>query len=113
MLEDDPACEICEDAVDGREAIEKAARLEPDLVILDFAMPRLNGLQAASEIRKLLPGVPIVMFTLYGSQIRAESQKQGISRVVDKTESQTLVSALKELLGMGLREAAAPIHREH
>jgi len=99
MLQDDPVWEICGDAVDGREAIEKAAKLEPDLVILDFAMPRLNGLHAASEIRKLLPGVPIVMFTLYGSQIKAESQKQGISRVVDKTESQTLVPALKELLG--------------
>ena len=73
MLQGDPVWEICGDAVDGREAIEKAAMLEPDLVILDFAMPRLNGLQAASEIRKLLPGVPIVMFTLYGSQIKAES----------------------------------------
>ena len=54
------------------------------------------------------------MFTLYGSQIKTESQKQGISRVVDKTKSQTLVPALKELLGMGLPEGiAAPIHREH
>jgi len=114
MLQGDPVWEICGDAVDGREAVEKAAKLEPDLVILDFAMPRLNGLQAASEIRKLLPGVPIVMFTLYGSQIKAESQKQGIFRVVDKTKSQTLVPALKELLGMGLPEGtAAPIHREH
>jgi CheY-like chemotaxis protein len=114
MLQDDPVLEICGDAVDGREAVEKAAKLEPDLVILDFAMPRLNGLQAASEIRKLLPGVPIVMFTLYGSQIKAEGQKQGIFRVVDKTKSQTLVPALKELLGTGLPEgAAAPIHREH
>jgi DNA-binding NarL/FixJ family response regulator len=97
MLQGDPVLEICGDAVDGREAIEKAAKLEPDLVILDFAMPRLN-----------------VMFTLYGSQIKTESQKQGISRVVNKTESQTLVPALKELLGMGLPEGAAvPIHREH
>jgi DNA-binding NarL/FixJ family response regulator len=114
LLQDDPILEICGDAVDGREAVEKAAKLEPDLVILDFAMPRLNGLQAASEIRKLLPGVPIVMFTLYGSQIKAENQKQGIFRVVDKTKSQTLVPALKEMLGTGLPEgAAAPIHREH
>jgi hypothetical protein len=55
-----------------------------------------------------------VMFTLFGSQIKAESQKQGVFRVVNKTESQTLVPALKELLGMALPEgAAAPIHREH
>jgi DNA-binding NarL/FixJ family response regulator len=114
MLEGDPVWEICGDAIDGREATEKAAKLEPDLVILDFAMPRLNGLQPACEIRKFLPAIPIVMFTLYSSQITAEIQKQGIFRVANKTESQTLVPALKELLGMGSPEgAAAPIHREH
>ena len=55
MLQDDPVWEICGDAVDGREAVEKAAKLEPDLVILDFAMPRPNGLQAASEIGNYYP----------------------------------------------------------
>ena len=73
MLEGDPIWEVCGDAVDGRDAIEKAAKLEPDLVILDFAMPRLNGLEAAARIRQLLPGVPIVMFTMYASQIRSDS----------------------------------------
>ncbi len=89
MLDDDPVWEICGDAVDGREAIEKAAKLKPDLVILDFAMPRLNGLEAASRIRKLLPEVPIVMFTMYGSQIKSEVADS--YRVVDKTQSQTLI----------------------
>ena len=112
MLEDDPVLEVCGDAVDGRDAIEKAAKLEPDLVILDFAMPRLNGLEAASRIRELLPGVPIVMFTLYASQIK--SDVPDIYRVVDKTESQTLIPTLKELLGVGFREGAnVPIHRHH
>ena len=107
MLEDDPVWEICGDEVDGREAIEKAAKLKPDLVILDFAMPRLNGLEAASRIRKLLPEVPIVMLTMYGSQIRSEVADR--YRVVDKTQSQTLIPTLKELLGIGLpRGAAAP-----
>jgi DNA-binding NarL/FixJ family response regulator len=104
MLEADPVWQVCGDAVDGREAIEKAAKLQPDLVILDFAMPRVNGLEAASQIRELLPGVPIVMFTMCASQIKSEVVDS--YRVVDKTESQTLLPALKESLGMGLPEAA-------
>jgi len=110
ILEGDPVWEICGDAVDGREAIEKAAKLNPDLVILDFAMPRLNGLEAASRIRKLLPEVPIVMFTMYASQIKSEVADG--YRVVDKTQSQTLIPILKELLGMGLPEGAAVPHHE-
>jgi PleD family two-component response regulator len=58
MLQDDPVWEICGDAVDGREAIEKAAKLEPDLVILDFAMPRLNGLQVPALKELLGMGLP-------------------------------------------------------
>jgi chemotaxis response regulator CheB len=112
MLEADPVWEVCGDAVDGRDAIEKAAKLEPDAVILDFAMPRLNGLEAASRIRRLLPEVPIVMFTMYASQVKSEVAD--ICRVVDKAQSQTLIPALKELLGMGLRERSdVPIHRDH
>ena len=107
MLEADPLWQVCGDAVDGREAVEKAAKLEPDLVILDFAMPRLNGLDAASQITKLLPGVPIVMFTMYSSQIKPEVARK--YRLVDKTQSQTLIPALKELLGVA-EEANAPIH---
>jgi chemotaxis response regulator CheB len=102
MLEADPVLEVCGDAVDGREAIEKAAKLHPDLVILDFAMPRLNGLEAASRIRNLLPKVPIVMFTMYAAQIKSELANS--YRVVDKTQSETLIPALKELLGMNLPE---------
>ena len=109
MLEADPAWQVCGDAVDGREAVEKAAKLEPDLVILDFAMPRLNGLDAASQITKLLPGVPIVMFTMYSSQIKREVSDN--YRLVDKTESQALIPALKELLRVGLpEEAKSSIH---
>jgi DNA-binding NarL/FixJ family response regulator len=112
MLEADPILEVCGDAVDGREAIEKAAKLHPDLVILDFAMPRLNGLEAASRIRILLPKVPIVMFTMYAAQIKSEVAD--ICRVVDKTQSETLIPALKELLGMGLPEAAnVPLQSDH
>jgi DNA-binding NarL/FixJ family response regulator len=53
------------EAVDGVEAIEKASKLQPDLVLLDLAMPRLNGAEAASVIRSAMPRVPILLFTMY------------------------------------------------
>lgn len=99
MLESEPDWEVCGEAVSGREAVVKAAELEPDLVILDFAMPRLNGLKAASEINELLPGVPIVMYTMYGAGVGEEATKHGVSRLVDKSKLGSLVTAVEELLG--------------
>jgi DNA-binding NarL/FixJ family response regulator len=98
MIESHPDWEVCGEAVNGREAIMKATELQPDLVILDFAMPRLNGLKAALEINILLPEVPIVMFTMYGSGIRQEVDKHGIARLVDKAQSGDLVAAVEDLL---------------
>jgi two-component system, NarL family, response regulator NreC len=71
------------DAVNGHEAVAKALQLKPDLVVLDFAMPQLDGLKTASEIHAFLPEVPIVMFTMYAAQLKQEVQKHEISRLVD------------------------------
>jgi DNA-binding NarL/FixJ family response regulator len=83
MIESQPTWEVCGDAVNGREAVAKAVQLKPDLVVLDFAMPQLDGLKTALEIRALLPEVPIVMFTMYAAQLKQEVQKHEISRLVD------------------------------
>lgn len=99
MLESQLTWEVCGDAVNGREAVAKAAQLKPDLVVLDFAMPQLDGLRTASEIRAVLPEVPIVMFTMYAAQLKQEVQKHGISCLVDKAESGALMVAIQELLG--------------
>ncbi len=98
LLESEPDWEVCGEAVNGREAIAKAKELEPDLVILDFAMPRLNGLKAAAEINRFLPEVPIVMFTMYGSALRQEANKHGIRRLIDKETPGALIAAAEELL---------------
>ena len=57
MLDLPPTWEVCGEAVNGREAVAKAVQLKPDLVVLDFAMPRLDGLKTASEIHQVLPDV--------------------------------------------------------
>lgn len=56
--------EVCGEAEDGLAAVEKAAILKPDLVILDFSMPKLNGLQAGHTIHTADPHVPLLLFTL-------------------------------------------------
>jgi DNA-binding NarL/FixJ family response regulator len=62
-LEREDAWEVCGEAADGREAIEKAQRLKPDVVVLDLSMPVMNGLEAARELKRMSPSLPLVMFT--------------------------------------------------
>ena len=99
MLESHPGWEVCGEAVNGREAVKKAVELRPDLIVLDFAMPEWNGLRAAEEISKLLPGIKMVLHTIYGSAVGPEAQKHGICRVVEKAKTGALVSAVDELIG--------------
>ena len=98
MLEAHKDWSVCGEAVNGHEAIMKAVELRPDLIVLDFAMPDLDGLQTADEISKLLPGVQIVLHTIHGADVVLEANRHGISRVIQKAKSGALVSAVAELL---------------
>jgi DNA-binding NarL/FixJ family response regulator len=85
FLESQLDLEVCGEAVDGVDAIEKARALKPDLVVLDLAMPRMNGVQAASELRAMMPRVPIVLFTMYDDTVgRTSALSAGASQVVSK-----------------------------
>jgi DNA-binding NarL/FixJ family response regulator len=91
---------VCGEALNGRKAVLQALDLRPDLILLDFSMPMLSGLQAAEEILKLLPSVPVVLYTLYDDpQMRAEAKKIGICKVIPKASSTNLVAELEEILG--------------
>ena len=99
LLEANPEWEVCGEAVNGQEALARANELQPDVIVLDFAMPVMNGLRAAQEITRVLPTVPIVLNTLYSSpQVELEARKHGIRKVVEKTHSGALVSAIQELV---------------
>jgi DNA-binding NarL/FixJ family response regulator len=110
MLAANPEWEVCGEAADGQEALVSASKMRPDLIVLDFAMPVMNGLLAAQEITKEQPTVPIVLHTLYNSpQVEREAKKHGIRKVVDKTCSGALVSAIHELVDKRIpRAEAAP-----
>lgn len=65
FMESKDGFKVCGEAVDGVDAIEKAKELKPDLIILDLAMPRMNGAAAASVLKRTMPNVPIILFTMY------------------------------------------------
>jgi len=79
--------EICGEAVNGRDGIEKAQQLKPDLVVLDLSMPVMNGFEAARALQTLMPRVPIVLYTSYGfPTLVQEASAAGVSAVVSKEE---------------------------
>jgi DNA-binding NarL/FixJ family response regulator len=91
------------EAEDGVEAIRKAVELKPDLVLLDVSMPRLNGIEAASILKKMFPDVQIVVFTMFddslGSTLRSAV---GVDLVVPKAEGLNgLVKAVNLLMAIG------------
>ena len=91
---------VCGEAVNGREAIEKAQELKPNLIVLDLAMPIMNGLEAAPLLRRLLPAVPIILYTLHDNKaVERVAFSLGISAVVSKAAGiTTLVTQAQDLL---------------
>jgi CheY-like chemotaxis protein len=98
---------VCGEAGDGLEAIDKASKLNPDLVVLDFAMPRLNGTEAASVLKRRRPKLPIIVLTLYAHHVGWAIQKAtGVDVVVSKTEGvDSLFNSMYRLLGIEKPEA--------
>jgi CheY-like chemotaxis protein len=83
---------VCGEASDGVEAIEKAQQLHPDLIVMDFSMPRMNGLEAASKIKQKMPDVPIILFTLHKSTVFNRHANVGeVSAIVCKSEDRKLL----------------------
>jgi DNA-binding NarL/FixJ family response regulator len=83
-----------------QKGIEAAKKIKPDVIILDFSMPGMNGLATASELRKLFPKTPIILFTLYAdSLLRTDASKAGVSLVLLKTVPlSTLIDKAHELM---------------
>ena len=93
--------EVCGEAEDGLAAVEKTAILKPDLVILDFRMPNLNGLQAGQTIHTTDPRIPLLLFTLDGIAPPLEelARRAGFRGALTKSEGIFALSqAIEELL---------------
>jgi DNA-binding NarL/FixJ family response regulator len=96
---------VCGEAADGIEAIENTRRLKPDVVVLDFVMPRLNGLETARAIRSISPDLPVIMFTSHMSNaLEEQARVVGIRSVLSKTDGLELL--LKEIRKLAARDGA-------
>jgi DNA-binding NarL/FixJ family response regulator len=93
-----PQWEICAEACDGREAVDQARAVRPDVVVLDLKMPRLNGLDAAREILRADPGMPVVLLTVHPSdELAVEAGRAGIEAVIEKSDGNTLAALLERI----------------
>jgi DNA-binding NarL/FixJ family response regulator len=100
-IEQDTDWKVCGEAENGQMAIEKVMEFQPDLVVLDLAMPVMNGLDAAREITNIAPNVAMVLFTIYVTgELETEAKAMGIGDVVSKAEGGTeqLLASMRSLL---------------
>jgi DNA-binding NarL/FixJ family response regulator len=100
-IEQNTDWQVCGEAENGQVAIDKTKDLHPDLIILDLAMPVMNGLAAARRIANIAPGVAIVLFTMHGSrELSKYAELIGIKRVLSKSSEgiEQLLSTVKVLL---------------
>jgi DNA-binding NarL/FixJ family response regulator len=109
-LRDIDNIEITEVA-DGRQAVEAAVRLQPHIIIMDLAMPGLNGAEATIALKKLLPNVRIILFTLYGEDIGPTlASAVGADLAISKSNGlDTLTQVVNQFLSRDIiRRAEAP-----
>ncbi len=79
---------VCGEAADGREGVQKAAQLRPDLIILDLSMPVMNGIDAARILHRILPAVPVILFSGHSAIVQEDAAKTaGISALVSKDDA--------------------------
>src|SRR5580692_164670 len=93
--------DVCGEAVDGEDVIEKARKLKPDLVLLDVAMPRTNGIVVASVLKDMMPNVRIVLFTMYSEAVTRAFPHKGLAvdAVIAKSDGMSrLAECVQSLL---------------
>jgi DNA-binding NarL/FixJ family response regulator len=92
LFERESDFEVCGEAENGKQAIEQAQKLHPDLIVLDLSMPVMNGFEAARVLKRLLPTVLLIMYSGFGDRV-AEHQARliGISEVVSKSEQASVL----------------------
>ena len=99
LIESDKELEVCAEAVNGLEAVQKAQESCPDLAVIDFQMPVMDGLKATRKIKRLMPFLPILVFALYSSpQLERESKRAGADAILLKGEGSTLPGVIHSLL---------------
>lgn len=91
--------EVCGEAVDGQDAIQKSRQLAPDVVVLDFSMPGINGIEAAREISKIQPHISVLLCSMFlDSHLARLARNAGITAALSKSNVGQIVSGIEALL---------------
>ena len=100
LLEKQPDWQVCGDASNGAEAIEKVEQLEPDVVVIDLGMPIMTGLQAAPEIAKAHPRLPMLLISVQevSKQLAWEARNAGYRGAVTKSSGTEVLKGIEALL---------------
>lgn len=96
IIQTHAAWRVCGEASNGEEGISAAARLRPDVAVLDFSMPVMNGIEAAGYIRQSVPETRLLMFTSYAMPVIEDAARSaGIEDFVDKDNLPMLLRSLQ------------------
>jgi DNA-binding NarL/FixJ family response regulator len=99
ILEQQHGWRVCDEARNGQDAVDRFRQIRPDVIVLDFQMPGMNGLDAARIISQLSPETPILMVSLYlTKQLSEEARKAGVRGTCSKTDLTCVVDAVGALL---------------
>ena len=92
--------EVCGEAENGRDAIDKAQLLQPALIVTDFSMPLMNGLEETRILKKLMPSVPVIIYTAHSDPfVNKEALAAGAAAVISKSDSvAVLIGKARQLL---------------
>jgi CheY-like chemotaxis protein len=102
LLEQQNNWQVCSEARSGKEALQRVEMNPPDMILLDFQMPDLNGLDVARQISRLFPAIPILMITIHLSkQLAEEARRVGIRGACAKSDVGSIVEAVDVLLHKG------------
>jgi DNA-binding NarL/FixJ family response regulator len=92
LFSSEPGFDVCGEAENGQDAIEKAQVLHPDWIVMDLSMPVMNGIDAARTLKTLMPSVPVIIFSDYSDVFsEMEAQSAGICALVSKSEPVSLL----------------------
>ncbi len=110
LLEQNPDWEVCAEAVDGVDAVAKAEQCKPDIIILDFFMPGMTGVEAARVLGRVLPSVPILIVTLYvTAELVKQAKAAGIKGAAQKSDTRQIFNGIEALVKNQLFFESKPI----
>ena len=103
IIEEHSDWQVCGEAENGYDAVQQIKQLSPNVVIMDLAMPRMNGIQAAREISSAIPDLPMLLLTVQQveKELAGEARRAGFRGAVSKSTGSEVIRGIEALLRNG------------